>query len=45
MDADINVSNMATDPQDTALLDGHPVKYLSRRGLVQGWSWDDCTKA
>ena len=28
------------DLQDTALLDGHPMKYLSRRGLVQnlgGW--------
>ena len=32
MDADTNVRNMATDLQDTALLDGHPVKYLSRRG-------------
>ena len=51
MDAATNVSNMATDLQDTALLDGHPVKYLRRRGLVQnglglsGWSWDDCTKS
>ena len=30
-----HVRNMATDLQDTALLVGHPVKYLSRRGLVQ----------
>ena len=33
--ADTNVRNMATDLQDIALLDGHPVKYLSRRSLVQ----------
>ena len=25
--------NMAIDLQDIALLDGHPVKYLSRKGL------------
>ena len=35
MDADTNVRSMATDFQDIALLDGHPVKYPSRRGLVQ----------
>ena len=34
MDADTNVRNMATDLQHNALLDGHPVKYLSRRGLI-----------
>ena len=35
MDADTNVRNMATDLQDISLLDIHPVKYLSRRSLVQ----------
>ena len=37
MDADTNVRNMATDLQDIALLDGHPVKYLSSRGTVQNF--------
>ena len=32
--AGTNVRNMATHLQDIALLDGHPVKYISRRGLV-----------
>ena len=32
-DADTNVRNLATDLQDTALLDGHPVKHHRRRGL------------
>ena len=41
MDADCNVRNMATDPQDTALLDGHPVKYLSRSSLVQNLGGGD----
>ena len=38
---------MTTDLQDTALLDGHAVKYLSRRvPSPESWgSWDDCTKA
>ena len=30
-----NVRSMATDLQDIALLDGHRVKYLRRRSLVQ----------
>ena len=34
-DAKTNVRNMATDLHNTALLDGHPVKYISRIGLVQ----------
>ena len=34
-DADTKVRNLATNLQDIALLDGHPVKYLSMRGLVQ----------
>ena len=30
-----NFRKMATYFQDIALLDGHPIKYLSTRGLVQ----------
>ena len=47
MDADTNVRNMATDLQDTALLDEHPVKLSQQlRPSTEswGWSWDDCTK-
>ena len=33
--ADTDVRNMAADLQNIALLDGHPVNYLSRRSLVQ----------
>ena len=34
-DADTNVRNMATDLQVTTLLDGHPMKYRSKRDQVQ----------
>ena len=32
---DTNVRYIAMDLRDIALLDRHPVKYLSRRGLIQ----------